>query len=253
VIRAPGLALLAACLGCAGLGGATEPIGTCADGPAPAGARILVFSKTAGYRHATIPDGLSAIQAIGSRLGIAVEDTEDAATFTATNLARFAAVVFLSTTGELLDDAQQAAFETYIRGGGGFVGIHAAADAEYQWAWYGQLVGAFFNSHPEVQQAIVRIERAEHLSTRCLPTAWRRTDEWYDFQTPPAAGVTILATVDEATYDGGMMGRPHPIAWYHEFDGGRAWYTAMGHTSESYSEAAFVEHLAGGILWAATP
>jgi type 1 glutamine amidotransferase len=217
--------------------------------PAP-GTRILVFSRTVGFRHPSIPDGLNAITAIGERLGIAVEHTEDATTFTTDNLARFSAVVFLSTTGDVLDSSQEAAFQGYIQAGGGFVGVHAAADAEYDWNWYGQLVGAYFSSHPRVQQATVHVEDLTHASTRCLPASWRRTDEWYDFRASPSNGISILATVDESTYTGGTMGSPHPIAWYHRFDGGRAWYTAMGHMSESYAEAAFLDHLAGGIVWA---
>ena len=157
--------------------------------------------------------------------------------------------MFLSSTGDVLDSTQQAAFEGYIRAGGGFVGVHAAADAEYDWAWYGGLVGAYFKSHPAIQQATVHVAETSHLSTRCLPASWTRTDEWYDFRARPSDSVSVLATLDESTYSGGTMGSPHPIAWYHRFDGGRAWYTALGHTTESFSEPAFLDHLAGGILW----
>lgn len=211
-----------------------------------------MFSRTVGYRHESIPDGVNAIAAIGEEYGIAVEHTEDAAAFSVANLARFSAIVFLSTTGDVLDSTQQVALESFVRDGGGFVGVHAAADTEYDWEWYGRLVGAYFLSHPSVQQATVRVEDSTHLSTTCLPPSWTRTDEWYDFGTVPSDSVTILATVDESTYSGAAMGPPHPIAWYHRFDGGRAWYTAMGHTSESYREPAFLDHLAGGIVWAAT-
>lgn len=172
--------------------------------------------------------------------------------FTDAGLAAYRAVVFLSTTGHVLEPDQQAAFERYIRLGGGFVGIHAAADTEYDWPWYGQLVGAYFASHPEVQSAAVRVADPLDASTLMLPDPWPRTDEWYNFRTNPRlAGVHVLLTLDEATYAGGEMGADHPIAWYHAFDGGRAWYTAGGHTSESYAEPLFVAHLWSGIQYAA--
>jgi type 1 glutamine amidotransferase len=224
--------------------------GACLADQAAVGTRVLVFSRTAGYRHESIPAAVDAIRTIGVGHGFTVENTEDASTFTSANLGRFAAVVFLSTTGDILDASQQAAFGGYIRNGGGFVGIHSATDTEYDWPWYGQLVGAYFQSHPAIQPATVKIQDPAHLSTRCVPAAWARTDEWYDFRAQPTAGVSILATLDESTYQGGGMGANHPIAWYHRFDGGRAWYTAMGHTTESYADSTFRDHLAGGILWA---
>src|SRR5882762_10843778 len=222
----------------------------CAADVSAQGKRILIFSRTVGYRHASIPDGINAIDSIGKQHGIAVEHTEDAAAFSPHNLSRFSAVVFLNTTGDVLDSTQQSAFEGYVRSGGGFVGVHSATDTEYGWEWYGKLVGAYFRSHPSIQAATVHITEPTHVSTQCLPSSWTRTDEWYDFRALPSDGISILATVDEATYSGGAMGSPHPIAWYHEFEGGRAWYTAMGHTSESYAESAFLHHLAGGIVWA---
>ena len=223
----------------------------CAGPNAPSGTSVLIFSRTLGFRHESIAPGVDAIRAIGDRHGFAVEHTEDPGEFTDVNLARFAAIVFLHTTGDVLAVEQEAAFVRYIQSGGGYAGIHSAADTEYDWEWYGQLVGAYFKSHPVIQEATVHLENASHPSTGCPPPIWTRTDEWYDFQTRPAAGISVLATVDETTYTGATMGTPHPVVWYHLFDGGRAWYTAMGHTSESYSEPAFIDHLAGGILWAA--
>jgi cytochrome c len=173
--------------------------------------------------------------------------TEDGRSFTDATLSRFKAVVFLSTTGDVLDHNQKAAFERYIRAGGGFVGIHSASDTEYAWPWYGRLVGAYFESHPAVQQASVHVVDHEHPATRSLPEVWARTDEWYNFKTNPRGGVHVLATLDEQSYTGGTMGADHPIAWCQDFEGGRSWYTAMGHTVESYSEALFRGHLWGGI------
>ena len=207
----------------------------------------IVFSKTTGFRHDSIPQGIGAIEALGADHGFAVDRTEDAARFTDAELARYKVVVFLSTTGDILDDGQKAAFERYIRSGGGFVGIHSASDTEYQWAWYGRLVGAYFASHPEIQRATVRIEDAVHPSTKSLPAAWERTDEWYNFRSNPRGAVHVLATLDETTYSGGMMGADHPIAWCQVIDGGRSWYTAMGDTKESYAEPLVCLHLLGGI------
>jgi type 1 glutamine amidotransferase len=156
------------------------------------------------------------------------------------------------TTGDVLDDSQQAAFERYIQAGNGFVGVHSATDTEYDWAWYGGLVGAYFASHPDIQTAAVQREDSTHPSTVSLPDLWVRTDEWYNFQTNPRdnGDIHVLASLDEASYAGGRMG-DHPIAWYRSYDGGRAWYTAGGHTSESYAEPLFLAHLQGGIEYAA--
>lgn len=212
---------------------------------------ILVFSKTTGFRHDSIPDGIAAIRALGAEHGFAVDATEDAGWFTEAALGRYKVVVFLCTTGNILDPDQKAAFERYIRSGGGFVGIHSASDTEYQWAWYGRLVGAYFASHPQIQRATVHIADPDHPSTRGLPAAWERTDEWYNFRANPRGEVRVLATLDETTYSGGAMGTDHPIAWCHTMDGGRSWYTAMGHTKESYDEPLFRRHLLGGIESAA--
>lgn len=213
--------------------------------------RALVFSRTAAFRHDSIPDGIAAIQALGARHRFAVDATEDAARFTPGNLARYLVVVFLNTTGDVLDSRQEKAFEDYIRGGGGFVGVHAAADTEYDWPWFGRLVGARFSSHPHIQEAVISVEDRAHPSTRTLPRNWVRKDEWYAFRENPRGKVRVLARVDETTYQNGGMGADHPILWYHHFDGGRSWYTAGGHTKESFSEPLFLAHLLGGIEWAA--
>jgi len=212
--------------------------------------KILVFSKTAGFRHDSIPDGIAAIKRLGAENNFAVEATEDAAVFTDANLSQYQAIVFLSTTGTILDDRQKAAFRRYIEAGGGFVGIHSASDTEHDWPWYGGLVGAYFQSHPGIQKAAIRVEDRSHPSTASLPGRWERTDEWYNFALNPRGRVQVLATLDEATYSGGTMGADHPIAWYQAYDGGRAWYTGGGHTKESYAEPLFLQHLLGGIQFA---
>jgi type 1 glutamine amidotransferase len=229
---------------CALTSGAPTPL------TAPPTLRILVFSRTLGYRHASIPTAIRAVEQLGSAHGFAVEATEDPTAFSDSNLARFAAVVFLLTTGDVLDSAQQAAFERYIRAGHGFVGVHSASDTEYGWPWYHALLGATFASHPSIQEATVIVVDTSQGSTRTLPRPWVRTDEWYNFAALPV-GVSVLTRVDESTYAGGTMGPDHPISWQHTYDGGRAWYTAMGHTTCSYVERAFLDHLLGGIDWAA--
>jgi type 1 glutamine amidotransferase len=213
--------------------------------------RVLVFSRTAGFRHDAIPDAVAAIGTLGVEHGFAVDATEDPAVFDDAQLARYRAVVFLLTTGDVLDPGQRAAFERYIRAGNGYVGVHSASDTEYGWPWYGGLVGAYFQSHPAIQPAMIRIEDRGHPSTAGLPEAWERTDEWYSFRSNPRGEVHVLARLDEASYAGGTMGEDHPIAWYHDYDGGRAWYTAGGHTRESYGEPLFLQHLLGGIRYAA--
>jgi cytochrome c len=219
----------------------------------PSDFRVLVFTKSAGFRHSSIPVAVEALRELGTRNRFTVDATEDAGAFTDANLARYAVVAFVLTTGDVLDDARQAAFQRYIRFGGGFVGVHSAADTEYAWRWYGRLVGAYFKSHPAIQRATVRVSEPRHLSTARLPQRWVREDEWYNFATNPRKAVRVLATLDEATYAAGdgAMGRDHPIAWAHRFEGGRAWYTGGGHTEASYSEPLFRAHLLGGIRYAA--
>jgi type 1 glutamine amidotransferase len=215
--------------------------------------RLLVFTKTQAFRHASIPAARASVQLLACQRGWRVDFTEDSADFTSANLAHYAAVMFLLTTGNVLDDAQKSAFEGYIRSGGGFVGVHSASDTEYGWAWYDGLVGAHNNvnnKHSAVVQGTIVVVDRTHISTSMLPARWTRTDEWYNFATNPRPFVHVLMTMDETTYKGGTMGADHPIAWYHGFDGGRAWYTALGHTIESYSEPLFLAHLAGGITYA---
>ncbi len=233
----------------------SAPYPTCAASKNPGcHIRLLVFSKTAAFRHASIPDAIAGLRRLAQSQGVAIDFTENSAVFTDANLARYNAVVFLLTTGTILDADQQAAFQRYIEHGGGYAGVHSASDTEYNWPWYGHLVGAYFDrvhGHSKIVPATVYVVDHTHLSTSMLPAIWMRTDEWYNFATNPSNTVHVLLTVDERTYQGGVMGANHPIAWYHTFDGGRSWYTAMGHTSASYAEPLFLAHLWGGILYAA--
>ena len=212
--------------------------------------RVLVFSKTAGFRHDSIATGVAALKELGKSSNITVDATEEAGQFTTSNLARYDAVAFLSTTGDVLNADQQKAFENYVATGGGYMGIHAAADTEYDWKFYGGLVGAYFASHPQIQPATVRVEDHTHPSTAHLDEAWERTDEWYNYRTNPRDQARVLATLDETTYQGGTMKGDHPIAWCQTYEGGRSFYTGGGHTKESYAEPAFKQHLLGGLRYA---
>jgi type 1 glutamine amidotransferase len=216
-----------------------------------AGFRALVFTRTTGFRHSSIADGVAAVQAIAAGRGFDVTHTEDPAVFSDASLGGYQVVVFLLTSGDILDPAQRSALRRFVRSGGGFVGVHSASDTERGWPWYGELVGAYTVGHPDIQNGVVRVTDRRHPSTDPLPRRWTRTDEWYDLDRNPRHTAHVLATLSEASYRGGRMGSDHPIAWCHRFDGGRSWYTAMGHTEESYAEPSFRSHLGGGLAWAA--
>ena len=218
----------------------------------PAQPKILVFTKTAGFVHSSIPVGTRAIVELGKRNGFEVDTTSSAQIFTDKNLRQYKALVFLNTTDTadaLFTEPQKKALQNYIRSGGGFAGVHAATDAGYRWDWYTQLVGANFLSHPRQQKARIVVVDHDHLSTRHLPDSWVRKDEWYNFKNLNPH-VNVLLQLDESSYEGGENGAHHPVSWYHEFEGGRAWYTALGHTEESYEEPEFLQHLLGGIQYA---
>lgn len=218
--------------------------------------KVLIFSKTAGYHHQSIPTGIAAIQKLGAENGFAVDTTTNSEMFTDENLKQYSAVIFLSTTSDVLNNYQEADFERYIQAGGGYVGVHAAADTEYEWGWYNRLVGGYFSDHPgindpnpNVQPGKVNVVDASNASTSFLPSTWDRTDEWYSYK-KMNPDVNVLLTLDEDSYKGGMDMGTHPIAWYHDYDGGRAFYTGGGHTDESYSEELFLKHLLAGIQYA---
>lgn len=247
----------------------TLPVTVMAPDAAGSRFRALVFSKTAAFRHDSIPSGIAAIQLLGQQNNFQVDTTEDGSLFRDDILSHYKVVIFLSTTGDVLTDDQQAAFQRYIEAGGGYAGVHSAADTEYTWPWYGKLVGAYFRDHPNGTPAgTVQVEDATDPSTAGLPARWDRTDEWYNFQTydnPVVGGGTsatpydprdnadlhILLTTDTTTYTGAAPAGDHPIAWCHRYDGGRSWYTALGHTAASYTEPLFLQHLYGGIEVAA--
>ncbi|WP_137991174.1 ThuA domain-containing protein [Streptomyces vilmorinianum] len=215
-------------------------------------ADVLIYTRTAGYRHDSIPTGAAALAELAASAGLVAETTEDPAVFTAERLERCAAVVFLSTTGPVLSAPGRSAFEAYVRAGGGFLAIHAAANAEPDWPFYGDLLGTRFDGHPEIQPGVVCVDTHDHPSTAPLPDRWAWTDEWYNFTSNPrGTGVRVLARADESTYRGGTLGADHPLAWCREADRGRVFFTALGHAAEAYGDETFRAHLSGALRWVA--
>jgi type 1 glutamine amidotransferase len=211
--------------------------------------RILIFYKTAGFYHKSIPAAIKALLVLGKENNIVVDTTTNATWFKKSTLKNYQAVVFLSTTGDVLNEKQQLAFQKYIRSGKGYVGIHSATSTERDWPWYNKLAGAYLDYHPEVQKATINVIDKTHPATSFLPEKWERVDEWYNFKSI-SPEIKVLATLDESSYKGGINGPNHPIAWYQEFEGGRAFYTAGGHTDSCFSEPLFLKHLLGGIFYA---
>jgi len=225
------------------------PVAPVAVTPSP---RILVFTKTAGYYHESIPTGAAAIMKLGKENNFLVDSTPNANYFVEDSLKNYSAVIFLSTTMNVLNSDQQVALQRFIQAGGGFVGIHAAADTEYDWPWYNNLVGAWFESHPKPQVALYNVVNKNHPAVSFMPDTLRRLEEIYNFKSFKKELVTVLITIDEKSYEGGKMPDYHPIAWYHKYDGGRAFYTEWGHHPEAFTEPLFLQHLAGAIKWALT-
>jgi type 1 glutamine amidotransferase len=212
--------------------------------------RVQAFTRTAGFRHDSIGAGLALLGELEQRGAIALRATEDPAQLV-NELTETDVVVFLSTSGEILDVAQQEALESFVREGGGFVGVHAAADTEYGWPFYGELLGARFEGHPAVQTARVVVEVPDHPATAALPESWEREDEWYNFDRNPRGSVQVLLGLDESSYQGGSHGADHPIAWCQQLGRGRSFYTALGHTEASWREPLFARHIEGALRWAA--
>ncbi|WP_393063321.1 ThuA domain-containing protein [Streptomyces sp. LN549] len=213
---------------------------------------VLVFTRTTAYRHDSIPAGQAALRELGEEHGFTVETSEDPSVFTDASLAGRSAVVFLSTSGEVLTPDGQLALRRWTSDGGGFMGIHSAACTEYDWPYYGELLGARFAGHPEFQSGTVLVEDRSHPSMRHLPPRWDWYDEWYDFRSNPRRpGVQVLATIDESGYEGGRMGADHPLVWCKESGAGRSFYTSLGHADDAYTDPAFRGHLLGGLRWTA--
>lgn len=211
--------------------------------------RLLVFSKTASFRHESIEPAIAALLSIAPAREWTITASEDSVVFTDGTLAQTDVVVFMMTTGDILDDAQQTAMQAFVDAGGGFVGVHSATDTEYDWPWYGELVGARFVDHPAPQDATVNVVAIDHPACAALPAAWSRFDEWYNFAASPSATSTVLLQLDETSYTGGTMGADHPIAWVRETGEARMFYTGGGHTNESWADPVWIDHVANGTDW----
>lgn len=219
---------------------------------------VLVFSKTAGFRHSSIPAGIVRMESLCAEWRRPFLATEDAGQFTDAGLAGYSVVVFLNTTGDVLNDEQQAAFERFMQGGGGFLGVHSAADTEYEWPFYRDCVGAYFRGHPAVQDARIEVLNRRHRSTRHFESTFTRKDEWYDFRAAPLPAFDRLLRLDVESYKGERMvadgvAETHPIAWCREMGAARCLYTGGGHTPESFDEPEFVQHLRGALCWLLEP
>ncbi len=232
------------------LAGLALALAGCMDAPvaaeavaAPAPARVLIFSKTTGWRHDSIPAATAALQQLATQQSMVAEASEEAGLFTPDGLSRYRVVVFANTTGDVLDAAQQQALHAFVDAGGGFMGVHSAADTEYDWPWYGELVGAWFLSHPPdgLRSSVVTFNDGRQ---------WPVTDEFYDYRRNPRPHVEVIATLDESRYQGGRMGEDHPIAWCRRIDGGRTWYTGLGHDAALYATPEFRAHLVRGLRYA---
>jgi type 1 glutamine amidotransferase len=212
--------------------------------------QLLVFSKTQAYRHASITEGKQALLQLGVENKWAVDTTENASVFVAENLKKYKTVVFLNTSGNVLNEEQQVAFQNYIRSGGSFVGIHAASDTEKDWPWYNNLVGAYFKSHPKPQNARYNVLDKTFPAVSFMQDTINRFEEIYNFYNFKKELVKVVMTVDEKTYSGGSMADFHPVAWYHTYDGGKSFFTAWGHHPETFKEELFLKHITAAIQWA---
>lgn len=225
--------------------------------------KVLLFTKTAGFHHTSIHEGVDGVRKLAARHNFSVDWQENASVFNEKQLKNYDAVIFLNTTGDILNAEQQTAFEKFIQSGKGWVGIHAAADTEYEWPWYTKMAGMMFKIHPEQQTAYLDVVNSNFPGMERFPKRMIWTDEWYEYQKPyKSDDLKFLIGVDEKSYDPKAswgadnksvgMGDFHPIAWYHNYDGGRAFYTGLGHIGLVYSDQTFLDHLYGGIYWAAT-
>lgn len=223
--------------------------------------KALLFTKTDGFHHESIQEGVTAMRVLASRNNFTIDWQENASVFNDKELEKYSVIIFLNTTGNILNEEQQLSFEKFIRAGKGFVGIHSASDTEYDWAWYTKMVGMMFKIHPQQQTAYLKVEDSNFPGMERFPKKMVWTDEYYEFGPRKADDLKFLISVDEKTYEpaakwgdneGKGMGAFHPISWYHKYDGGRSFYTALGHIPLTFSDPIFLDHLYGGIYWAAT-
>ncbi|KAJ7039576.1 trehalose utilization-domain-containing protein [Mycena alexandri] len=227
-------------------------------------ARVLVYTATLGFRHDSIPTAVEALNNQTATINVAFDHTEDQTQFNDQNLAKYDAIMFVSTTGEVLDDSGKTAFQNYLNLGGNFVGVHSCSDSLVNTTFYGKEVGAYFDYHPALQNATVDVLDATHPSVSMLPAEWHIQEEMYNFKSDPRAiGATVVLSANESSYvDTGTrnfnQGTPHPSAWFQEHGAGvesghiagRSFYTSLGHLNETWHDSLFMAHVIGGLTWA---
>lgn len=209
-------------------------------------AKVLIITETKGFRHESISSGRDMFEQYAEEWGITVTTSPESDVLLTEDVNGFSFIVLLSTTGDFLDDQEQEVLKQYVLSGGGILGIHAATDAEYDWPWYGTMLGARFENHPQIQEA--SCTKMGDAYNSGMPQEWTRTDEWYNFRALEQ-GNNVLIYLDEHTYDGGTMGANHPISWYRQVGEGRVFYTGMGHTKETYGEPLFIQHIENAVSY----
>jgi len=225
--------------------------------------KALLITKTQRWHHESINDGVTALKEMAKRNFFEIQWHQDATKITDHYLSSFQVIIFLNTTGSIFSDDEKKSIERFIQSGKGFAGIHSASDTEYGWEWYTKLVGRMFHIHPVIQTAKLKLIDNKFLGMQGFSEGQIWTDEWYEFEEEKSKNLHYVLAVDESTYNpivewtekklnGQGMGNFHPIAWYHEFDGGRSFYTSLGHLSAEYADQTFLNHIYGGIFWAAT-
>jgi len=222
-------------------------------------ARVLVYSGSTGYRHASIPAADAAIKALAEKAGYVVDVTEDPEVFTAENLGKYRALVLVSNStdpkkpeSEWFVGPKLDALQGFLKAGKGVIGLHAAADSHYHTGWYGQMIGGYFERHPKgTPKGVVTVVDARHPATAKLPKTLERNDEWYYYKDFDPT-VRVLVTIDPKSIgeSGEADVNPNPLVWCHEFGGGRVLYSALGHTDESWSEPYMTHLMTGALAWA---
>jgi len=220
---------------------------------------VLVYSGSTGYRHESIPSAVAALKTIGARAGYVVDATEDPEVFTAERLAPYKVLVLVSNStdpkkpeSEWFTGARRDALQGFLKSGKGVIGLHAAADSHYGWGWYGQMIGGYFERHPKgTPKGVVMVIDSKHPATAKLPKSLERNDEWYYYKDLDPT-LHVLVAIDPKTIGEGEPDvNLNPLVWCHDFGGGRVFYSALGHTNESWSEPYMVDLMTGALAYAA--
>jgi type 1 glutamine amidotransferase len=220
--------------------------------------QVLLFTKNGkGYVHENIPASIAAIQKLGNDYKFKVDTTTNSALFTEDNLKKYDVLIFSNTNNDVFDTEQEkVAFMRYIQAGGGFMGIHSASGTERNWTWFKLMLGATFLRHPPFQPFTVHVLDPKHPAVKNLPVKWDTKDEFYLFREfNPAIKVLIFSDLsvikesNQKTVTPDVFGNRYPSVWCQEFDGGRTWYSALGHDRNDYSNPVYLAHIIEGLKW----